>query len=356
MDVELVGPEDLDEALGDWARLETTDPSLTPFNSSAWGRVWLEHWDVHAEPWILRVRRDDQVVGLAPLALQRRRGVRVLSMIGKEPGDYWDLIAPPSERAAVARAVGAELRRRSRAWDIAVISCLPAGSATLSGLTDGGLRLFRRPPVRSPAIQLPSSFEDYLRTLSGSRRGNLRRHLNRLDRGELSVREVSQPDQIPGVLSRWHELRIRQWRETGRELNPSHAEEHFLRFMVQAAIALLEPGFTSLSEVFAGERLAGVYLNFCDDRAFYWYLGGYEPDLGALGVGKIVIAATIRASIAAGRQWYDFTRGQDEYKYWYGARDRLLDSVVLAHDGARSRLALTAAQGVSRYRGRKSGA
>jgi CelD/BcsL family acetyltransferase involved in cellulose biosynthesis len=355
MDVEVVGLDGLEGALRDWERLQAADPTLTPFNSAAWATVWLAHWDPSAEPWIVRVRIGDRVVGIAPLALQHQRGVRVLSMVGKEPGDYWDIIAAPSDRPAVAQAVGAELRRRSRAWDIAVVSCLPADSDTVRGLTDGGLRLSRRPLVRSPAIRLPSSFEEYLHTLSGSRRSNLRRHLNRLDRGEVSVNEVRQAAQVPEVMSRWRELRIRQWRETGRHLNPSHTEERFDRFMVQAAVALLEPGLTSLWEVYAGDRLAGVYLNFCDRRAFYWYLGGYEPELGGLGVGKIVIAASIRASIAAGREWFDFTRGEDEYKYWYGAQDRLLESVLLGHDGARSRVALTAAQAVSRYRGRRSG-
>ncbi len=356
MDVELVGPGDLDDALRDWERLQADDPALTPFNSAAWGRVWLEHWHPQASPWVMRVWLDGRVVGIAPLALRRERGVRLLSMIGKEPGDYWDLVAAPSDRPAVAQAVATELRRRSRAWDIAVINCLPVGSPTVAGLTGDGLRLARRDPIRSPAIPLPSTFEEYLAALSRSRRGNLRRHLNRLDRGELSLREVRQAEQIPDVMQRWHELRVRQWRDTGRRLNPSHAQERFHRFMARAAIALLEPGFTTLYEAWAGDRLAGVYLNFCDPRSFYWYLGGYEPDLGGLGVGKIVIAATIRASIAAGRQWYDFTRGEDEYKYWYGAQDRLLESVLLGHGRARSRATLAAARTVSRYRGRRSGA
>lgn len=352
MDVELVGPDGLQDALRDWERLHDADPDLTPFNSAAWGRTWLEHWDPDAEPWLMRVLLGDRVVGIAPFALQRRRGVRVLSMIGKEPGDYWDIIAAPPDRPAVVQAIAAELRRRSRAWDIAVVSCLPPGSNTVSGLSAGGVRLFRRPPIRSPAIRLPSSFEEYLRALPSRRRGNLRRHLNRLDRGEVSLREVVQPAQIPDLMSRWRELRSRQWRHTGRQLSPSHSEDRFHRFMVQAAVALLKPGYTSLWEVYAGERLAGIYLNFCDRRSFYWYLGGYEPDLAGLGVGKIVVAATIRASIEAKRERYDFTRGDDEYKYWYGAEDRLLDSVVLGHTGPNSQAVFMAARALARYRDR----
>jgi CelD/BcsL family acetyltransferase involved in cellulose biosynthesis len=62
----------------------------------------------------------------------------------------------------------------------------------------------------------------------------------------------------------------------------------------------------------ASSRLAGTY---------YWYLGGYDPQTAALGVGKIAIGEGIRTSIDAGRGRYDFMIGAEPYKYWYGARD-----------------------------------
>jgi CelD/BcsL family acetyltransferase involved in cellulose biosynthesis len=356
MDVELVAGPDLESTLRDWEALQASDPELTPFSSAAWARAWLEHWPGPLEPWVMRIRDGERVAGIAPLAVRRVRGLRVLSMIGKEPGDYWDVIAAPNDRVRVAEAVGAELGRRAGAWELGILSCLPVGSPTLEGFARAGLRIFRRPPIRSPAIPLPSSFEAYLGTLPRSRRANLRRHLKRLDQGEVVIQEVRQPGEIPDAMNRWRELRARQWQSTGKQINPSHLEDAFCAFMVDAATRLLESGQTCLWQVFHDSRLAGVYLNFCDHRAFYWYLGGYEPDLAGLGVGKIVIAANLRASIQSGREWYDFTRGEDEYKYWYGAQDRLLDSVIVGHPAARSRLALGAARAASRYRSRRSGA
>lgn len=355
METELVGPEKLEEALADWGRLEAQNPGLTPFNTADWGRVWLQSWDHAASPMILRVHDRGVVAGIVPLAIRRVRGLRILGMIGKEPGDYWDVVAAPENQAEVARAAGHELQRRARAWDLGILSCFPVESRALEGFAASGLRIHHRPAVRSPAIRLPSSFDEYLRTLPGSRRRNLRQHLNRLDQGDVTVREVRDTGEVSGVMSRWRELRVRQWRETGRQLNPSHAEDRFYGFMVQAASILLARGVTSLWEVSYGDRLAGVYLNFCDQRSFYWYLGGYEPELGRLGVGKIVIAATLRSSIEAGREWYDFTRGEDRYKYWYGAQDRLLDSLIVGHDRPRSRLVAAAAQMASRHRARGSG-
>jgi hypothetical protein len=79
----------------------------------------------------------------------------------------------------------------------------------------------------------------------------------------------------------------------------------------------------------------------------------FDPDCTRLGLGKIAIAASIRGSVAAGRRLYDFTRGA-AYKYWYGAVDRPLPSVVIGHPAVRSRFALAAARLLSAYRSRRT--
>ena len=352
MEIELVAAADLDAAFDDWDRLFRLDDLATPFNSSAWGRAWLEHWDRGGEPWLMRVRDGDRVAGIAPFALRRVRGVRLLGTVGKEPGDYWDVIAAPADRERVGLAVGAELARRRDHWDAGIISCLQPDSRTPECLEAAGLRVLRRPHVRSPALHLPPTFEEYLQSLPRSRRGNLRRHLRRLDRGEVTIREITDAAQVPTAMSRWRELRARQWRASGERMTPLHAGDTFHRFMVEAVTALLDQRLTALWELVHDGRVSGVYVNFADARTFYWYLGGFDPDLSRLGLGKIAIAASLRTSIEAGRRLYDFTRGNDAYKYWYGAEDRMLASVVLGHRMPRSRLALTAAGVLSRYRDR----
>jgi CelD/BcsL family acetyltransferase involved in cellulose biosynthesis len=348
MEVELVSERDLDAAFRDWEMLFRVDDLATPFASPAWGRAWLEYWAPDAEPWLMRVHHGGRVAGVAPFALRRGRRARMLSMVGKEPGDYWDVIAAPADRESVAMAVGAELARRGTSWDAAVISCLPPESRTLEAFDLAGLRMIRRPPVASPAIALPDTFEAYLASLPRSHRSNLRRHLRRLDQREVVLREVTDAAEVPAVMRAWRELRSRQWKMMNRQLNPEHQADRFNSFMVEATKQLIDEQLTVLWEFSHDSRIAGIYLNFADAHRFYWYLGGFDPDLSALGLGKIAIGASLRASIEAGRRLYDFTRGDDAYKYWYGARDRMLASVVIGHGRARSRLALCAARARAR--------
>jgi CelD/BcsL family acetyltransferase involved in cellulose biosynthesis len=125
--------------------------------------------------------------------------------------------------------------------------------------------------------------------------------------------------------------------------------------MSDAVSRLLDDKLAVVWEFTVKERTIGVYVNFADQRSFYWYLGGFDPDpaFARLGIGKIAVGAAIRSSIEAGRRVFDFTRGEDAYKYWYGATDRHLASVVIGHPGFRSRVAMGAAELLSAYRARK---
>lgn len=85
--------------------------------------------------------------------------------------------------------------------------------------------------------------------------------------------------------------------------------------MLDAVRRLVPAGLALVWELRHEDEIAGVYVNFMDERSFYWYLGGFDPALTHLGLGTIAIAAGIRASFEAGREVYDFGRGEEAYKY-----------------------------------------
>lgn len=345
MQADVLGADGFEAVRADWDRLAALDPRATPFLSTDWAAAWLAGWEPLGTAWIVCVSDASGVLrGIVPLVLHQRSGARVLGMLGKEPGDYWDVLAAEADRPAVAAAAAIELVRRGRSWDLGVLNCLQPGSPTPGALAAGGLHVLRRRPVASPRIALPGDFDAYLRMLPPKHRSNLRKHLRRLDEGEVERRVVVEDADIRATMERWRELRLRRWNAATRDINPEHEQDSFNRFMTEAACAMVPAGSAALWEFLHDGVVAGVYLNFHDERAFYWYLGGFDPDLARLGLGKIAIGAGIRESIAAGRATFDFTRGSDRYKYWYGAEDEPLQSLVVGHGGIRSRAAVTAAR------------
>lgn len=341
----------LTTVLAAWASLHAVCPWATPFTSAAWAQAWWPCFARGGEPFLLVVREGDEVIGLAPLIRRRRGPVRMLEAIGMEPGDYWDVLAAPGRREEVARAVVGGLVERRREWDAWVLRCLPDGSPVEAALDGSPLSSVLWPRIPAPVIELPDSFDAYLKTLSSNRRQNLKRHLKRLDSGEVTLREVTDPADFERAVWRWQILRAQQWEAADRAINSAHLTQPFGTFMRRVAEALVPCGQAQVWEFLRDGEHVGSYLNFADDQAYHWYLGGFDPAHAKLGLGKIAIGHGIRESIAAGRARYDFGRGAEEYKYWYGAQDLLLAARVVGHGGPRSRAALAAATVQRRRRG-----
>lgn len=334
----------IDEVAADWAGLHARHPHATPFTSLGWARAWWPHWAADAEPFLLRVREGDRTIALAPLVRRRTGPLRILEPVGSEPGDYWDVLAAQEDRSAACEALAQALAARTGGWDALILRLLPPDSPLPEAVRAAGLATLERPAARAPAVELPATFDAYLKSVSGNRRQNIRRHLKRLDGGEVELTAIEDPELIAPALERWQDFRRAQWDAQGKDINPEHLSPRFKAFIGDLLRELIPAGQALLWEFRADGKVIGTYVNFVDEHAFYWYLGGFDPEVAALGLGKIAITHGMRTSIDAGRTRYDFTRGPEPYKYWYGAQDRLLPALVVGSASVRSRAALAGAR------------
>ena len=334
--------EGIESLLPDWGRLFEADPEATPFTSPGWARAWWPHWAGSSRPWIVTVRDVGRLVGLAPLVLRSRGPFRVLAPLGRPPGNYWDVLADPDLRTDVASAVAEGIAGRSSEWDAVMLSALPQGAPIERALVAEGFGVRRRPPVPYPEIELPASFDDYLAGLPRKRRKDLRRHLRRLDNGELQCHEVREADELRRSIDRWQELRVKWWKQRSKEMNAEHGSERFRAFMHDLVQQLVPASLATVWEFRREGEVVGVEINLVDERRFYAWLDGYDPEVAHLGLGKIAVGEGIRTSIAAGRAHYDFMVGAEAYKYWFGAHDRHCSWLMFTSNGWRSRAASVA--------------
>ena len=336
-------PDAVDRLWDEWTALLDADPKATPFSSPAWARPWMRHFAEGQTPWLAVAREEGRMVALAPLIIRRRGPVRMLRPLGQEPGDYWDVIALPEHRAEATRALAAACSERAREWDLMAIDCLRPGSGTEAELMTAGLRVRRRFETRCPGLELPSSFDAYLSTLTRKHRTRIKRHLRRLDEGELELREPSAGEVSDGV-RRWHELRLRQWESASVDVYPLHREERFRDFIGEVLVELLPRGHAHLWEFHHDGELVASYVHFADERCFYYYLGGFDRAFAKLGLGNLNACLGIRSSIERGRSYFDFLAGDEAYKYWFGATERRAPSLLAASSRVGSRLALLASR------------
>ena len=340
----------IEPLLADWERLFEADDEATPFSSPGWARAWWRHWAGDAGAFVVTVRRDGRLVGLAPLVLGRRGPFRVLTEAGRPPGNYWDVLAEPDVRPEAAAAVMRELAAHRSEWHALLLGGVREGSATEHAVLAAGLPLRRRRPTPYPGIDLPGTFDDYLAGLPRKRRKDLRRHLRRLDDGQLELRHVRDPADLRAAMDRWQDIRVRWWRDRGKDMDPEHASARFLDFMHDAMAELVPAGLGEVWELRQDGQVVGVEVNLADRRRYYSWMGAYDPAVSHLGLGKLAIGESIRESIEAGREYYDLMVGDEDYKYWYGATDRHCRWTMVGNGRPRSRVALAAGAVTDRVR------
>ena len=84
-----------------------------------------------------------------------------------------------------------------------------------------------------------------------------------------------------------------------------------------------------LGEVSVGDRVVFSTASFDDGRTCFFYNAGADPDARELSPGVTGTAAYIRDRMEAGRRRFDFLRGNEPYKYEWGAVDETIERIIV---------------------------
>jgi CelD/BcsL family acetyltransferase involved in cellulose biosynthesis len=71
------------------------------------------------------------------------------------------------------------------------------------------------------------------------------------------------------------------------------------------------------------ERIVAVFYGFAHQGTVYYYLSGFDPELDRLSIGSLLVAHAVEEAVREEATTFDFLRGAEEYKYSWGATDRI---------------------------------
>lgn len=339
--IEVVRTEDeLLGLQGAWTDLLSGMPSAPIFLTWEWVTTWWRHYGQDKALYVLTVRdREDRLVGLAPwMRLSLRLGLLEVHKIaflgsGQVGSDHLDLIARPSDRAAVASAVLDTLERQRHQWDILDLEGLAANSAFLSGIGATQGRIRQGEAIRCPYIDLPGDWDTYQQEfLSANRRQQLRSRLRRLERDypeQVAFHQVANASDLDATFEALVKLNRARWDDKGEETSFSY--DRFVAFHREFAALALERGWLRLYRLDVTGEPVGIQYCLSYGGVVSDYQRGFDPAWSRYSPGHLLLAHAIREAIQEGAQEVDLLRGVEPYKFSWANQERHDASLAHSH-------------------------
>jgi CelD/BcsL family acetyltransferase involved in cellulose biosynthesis len=301
----------------EWRALWRRSANATPFQSPDWLLPW---WDVFApgELRCIAVGRGGSLAALAPLYREDgTHGARLLP-VGVSLSDYLDVLIDPAYPDSVNELSGAiaemvdvdavewgEVRPGAHALRLAAPNGWEAGKATASPC---------------PVVDLPDRPEGLRNVLSQSRWRHLRTASNRAARRGETVIIQGDMDNAGALLNELVRLHKASRAQRGGDV---FSDLRVAEFHASALPELVNQGIVRLYALSIGGQIAAVYYGFQHCERAYAYQCGYDPAFTFESPGTILIAHAMNEAITEGAREFHFLRGNEPYKYEWGARDRI---------------------------------
>ncbi len=308
--------EELERLEPDWRALLPRAAMSKVFASPSWLRVWWQEFGAGRDLILLSVRKDGELVGVAPLM---RDGDRLCFAGDTEVCDYMDFISAPGEEEAVIAAVLRSLGEEP--WQELALWAVPEGSPTLDALKavspQFGLRVEIETEDVCPQLDLPATWDEYLASLNKKDSHELRRKLRKLSQaGEVLLETIEEGAAVEAALDDF----LRLYRDS-RSDKAAFMTEEMERFFRNIVSTLAAEGRVELLFLTLGGVRAATVLCFCSGDESLLYNSGYDPRYAYLSVGLLSKALALQKAIDEGKARFDFLRGAEPYKYDLGAQD-----------------------------------
>jgi len=361
-----------------WDALAAANPWATPFSAWAFHRAWWDAYGANAhEETLVLVPADGPddaaPVGLIPLMHRHevepgdvelkttmRHGEGPDMRHGEGPAltpvspdakavffgasyhaDYATLLVAPEDLQAAADALAGYCASAGDPghplpWDAIDLRRIRCGDPVAAALSFAfgrremaqGWTMNIEPEEVCPVAALPAdaTIDDFLATLGKKERHEIRRKVRRAEAaGEVLLTDSADP---LGDLEAFIDLHQKRWGDDGLFPDTHGGEQSrvFFRrlFELFPAGGPLHLAFLTVD----GRRIAAGVSFETADSVFY-YNAGVDPDARDLSPGVVMVERYVRRAIESGKRRLDFLRGDEGYKYEWGAVDEPIQRVLV---------------------------
>ena len=260
--------------------------------------------------------------------------------------DYATILAAPADLPAVARAVAEALAAppdpfadHPDPWDVVDLRRLRVADPALAALeaalhaaaAEAGWKVVVDHEDVCPVVTLHEGldFDGFLATLGKKERHEIRRKVRRAEAaGALALDPSADP---LADLDAFIDLHQRRWGADGL-FPPTEGGAMSRRFFARLFELAGEDGGLDLRFLTVDGRRIAAGVGFETADTVYYYNAGVDPDARELSPGVVMVALYVRDTIEHGRRRLAFLRGDEAYKYEWGAVDEPIRRILVTRD------------------------
>ncbi|MGB7710479.1 MAG: tetratricopeptide repeat protein [Microcoleus sp.] len=336
-----------------WDFVYESDPHAQFFLSWVWLSGWL---NMVAEPWFILAAKpdphDSSYIAFFPLKLilnQRDGGgfETQLYMAGNSVADYTGLICLPGYEEEVIPAFAAYIQQQLVWSSFDVQNILETDKRMFLFLRcfSGEQFKFRQHRIQNngevtdnyiaPYLALTDDWDQYLQNNVGANtRQKIRRFLKKVEASdEFHISQVD-ADNVESHI----EILIRLWESKWRDKKGDKCDV-IINYFRQILRHCFENNCLYFPVLWKGDKPLGAIANFVDVRqkSMLFLITGRDQTFKNPPPGLILHAEAIRYAIQNGFKVYDFLRGNEEYKYSFGSKDRRIEHIVAQYKDGQHR-------------------
>ena len=300
-----------------WRRLEE-ETDCFPQMYYEWCEPW---WRVQSDNRVLHIvtvqNKEKEIVGIAPLCIERRIGLRILRSYPVRSIDFYSFLVKngPHEREVV-RAITGYLKTFT-CWDVVI-------------LNKANDRFFRWSPVEAagfvdePVMDIlgadfnGSSFDDFLGKLSRKTRQEFRKKFRKFER-EGNVKLICIQD-AAGYLAQVDEMK-RLYNARWLDDHKLPPDDKYYQCRHRAVTSLFDRKRMVLFLLCLDGQMAAYSLGFIHKQIFYDWQVSHDPSFGQFSPGILILGKTIEELISMGFTGFDFMAGDYPYKRSWSPQD-----------------------------------
>ena len=329
-----------------WNSILSKSKSNNIFLTWEWISTWWKHFGNGRKALLLIIKKNDDIVGIAPLMYSKRRfkflNVGLIEFAGTGLSEYGDFILIKDEQKCID-LIFDFLEKVPLKWDLIDLRHIPEESITVSLIEEVARKrkyTLRNRKTICHYMPLNRAWEEYFKKLSKNRRYQLRKMEKRLNNAfSVSLKFAEKTENLSNFVEVFYDL-YSKWLMEQHQLSslfdvPLPA---FKEFLLDVAFKLFEKRWLDFSVLSLNQKPVSAHFDVVYNKTFNYYMSGWDPAYSNYGVGNIHLMRLIRHSIDLEVERFDFLRGDEPYKAMWNTSRRSNGRVILIKKGLKGKL------------------